>query len=70
MATQFWAAIHGFVSLELTGHLDPVTDLGVFASLFVTQLIGLGDDPERVGASLTRAVARVPAGVMVRPRTA
>lgn len=67
VATQFWAAIHGYVSLELTGHLDPATDLAAFASLFITQLIGLGDTAERVGMSLSKAVARVPSGVMVAP---
>lgn len=67
VATQLWAAIHGYVSLELTGHLNPESDLGVFASLFVTQLIGLGDSPERVGMSMAKAIRRVPNGIALDP---
>lgn len=61
MAPQLWSAVHGFVMLELGGHLshfdDPVRQ--VFAPMMANIAIGLGDDPQLATASNTAALDAV-----------
>ncbi|QRY48730.1 WHG domain-containing protein [Mycolicibacterium boenickei] len=56
---QLWSAVHGFVMLELGGHLshfdDPVRQ--VFAPMMDSIAIGLGDAPQLATASNAAAVA-------------
>ena len=58
IALQLWSACHGFVTLELGGHVaqfdDPVRQ--VLQPLMVNILIGLGDDPQSANASHAAAV--------------
>jgi AcrR family transcriptional regulator len=59
IATQFWAAIHGFVMLELAGYYGAGGNAvePVLASLTRTLLVALGDSPEQVEQSQRLAVA-------------
>ncbi|MEV0669230.1 WHG domain-containing protein [Mycobacterium sp. NPDC050441] len=63
IAAQLWSAVHGFVTLELGGHVshfdDPVRQ--VFAPMMANIAIGLGDDPQLANASNTAAIAATPA---------
>lgn len=58
IALQLWSASHGFVTLELGGHLaqydDPVRQ--VLQPLSVNILIGLGDDPQVTKVSHSAAI--------------
>lgn len=58
IAPQLWSAVHGFVTLELGGHLsafkDPVRQ--VFSSMMVNLAVGLGDDLQRATASNLNAI--------------
>jgi AcrR family transcriptional regulator len=58
VAAQFWAAIHGFVMLELAGyHGAQGSAVGpVLAPLMTNLLVALGDSPERVRQSQQSAV--------------
>ena len=60
IAAQFWAAIHGFVMLELAGFYDAQGGAvgPVLAALTTNLLISLGDSPERVRKSQHLAVRR------------
>ena len=52
VAAQFWSTLHGYVTLELAGHLDHLDGLRqVFIPLSIHLLIGLGDSPERAAHS-------------------
>jgi len=59
VAPQLWSAVHGFITLELGGHLshfdDPVRQ--VFAPMMTNIAIGLGDDPQLATASNVAAIA-------------
>jgi len=58
IAPQLWSAVHGFVTLDLGGHLstfkDPVRQ--VFSPMMVNLVVGLGDDPKRATASNVDAI--------------
>ncbi|HUH70621.1 MAG TPA: TetR/AcrR family transcriptional regulator [Mycobacterium sp.] len=56
-AAQFWALIHGFVMLELAGYYgdDGAAVAPVLASMTSKLLVALGDSPETVTQSLSRA---------------
>jgi AcrR family transcriptional regulator len=58
VAAQFWAAIHGFVMLELAGYYGAQgSAVGpVLAALTTNLLVALGDSPERVRQSQRSAV--------------
>jgi hypothetical protein len=60
IAAQFWAAVHGFVMLELAGYYGTSgSAVGpVFAGLTANLLIALGDSPQRVEESQRSAVTR------------
>ncbi len=60
IAAQFWAAVHGFMMLELAGYYgaqDSATG-PVLGALTANLLIALGDSPERVQESQRSAVQR------------
>ncbi|MDT5089269.1 MAG: hypothetical protein QOG47_1976 [Mycobacterium sp.] len=59
-AAQFWAAIHGFVMLELAGSYGPQgSAVGpVLAALTANLLVALGDSPESVRRSQQASVQR------------
>jgi AcrR family transcriptional regulator len=56
-AGQVWSSLHGVVMLEIAGMLqivgDPLTE--ILLPLWRTLFVGLGDDPDRVDASLRAA---------------
>ncbi|MEE6164796.1 MULTISPECIES: TetR/AcrR family transcriptional regulator [unclassified Mycolicibacterium] len=58
IAPQLWSAVHGFVTLELGGHLslfdDPLRQ--VFLPMMVNLAVGLGDDPQRAASSNIDAI--------------
>jgi AcrR family transcriptional regulator len=58
VAAQFWAAIHGFVMLELAGYYGAQgSAVGpVLAALTANLLVALGDSPEQVRQSQRSAV--------------
>jgi AcrR family transcriptional regulator len=60
IAAQFWAAIHGFVMLELAGHYGAGTSAvgPVLAGLTTNLLVALGDSAEQVEQSQRSAVVR------------
>ena len=67
IAPQLWSAAHGFITLELGGHLsafdDPVRQ--VFLPMMVNVVVGLGDDQQSAIASHAAAlddVTPVPQG--------
>jgi AcrR family transcriptional regulator len=57
VAAQMTTLLHGYVSLEIAGHLSALDDSlnQVLLPLSTSLLISLGDDPSRVAESLTRA---------------
>ena len=59
-AAQFWAAIHGFVMLELAGYYGAQgSAVGpVLAALTTNLLVALGDSPELVRKSQQASVQR------------
>jgi AcrR family transcriptional regulator len=59
-AAQFWAAIHGFVMLELAGSYGPQgSAVGpVLAALTANLLVALGDSPELVRRSQQASIQR------------
>jgi hypothetical protein len=59
IAAQFWAAMHGFVMLELAGYYgaDGSAVGPVLGGLTTSLLVALGDSPERVQQSQRSAVA-------------
>lgn len=62
IAAQFWAAIHGFVMLELAGYYgDDGGAVGpVLAAMTTNLLVALGDSRERVEQSQFSAVHETP----------
>jgi AcrR family transcriptional regulator len=60
IAAQFWAAIHGFVMLELAGYYGAGSSAvgPVLAGLTTNLLVALGDSAEQVEQSQRSAVAR------------
>ncbi|MBN7304469.1 WHG domain-containing protein [Mycobacteroides abscessus subsp. bolletii] len=61
IAPQLWSAVHGFVTLELGGHLshleDPVRQ--IFLPMMANIAVGLGDDPQSATASNAAAIVAV-----------
>jgi AcrR family transcriptional regulator len=59
-AAQFWAAIHGFVMLELAGFYGPQGSAfgPVLGSMTANLLVALGDSPERARKSQQASVQR------------
>ncbi|MFC6887403.1 MULTISPECIES: TetR/AcrR family transcriptional regulator [Actinomadura] len=65
VSAQLWSAIHGFVMLELAGHLAGEPDVEtVLTPLLATIAAGLGDDPEATARSVAavRSHLRAEAG--------
>ncbi|WP_116376352.1 TetR/AcrR family transcriptional regulator [Mycobacterium sp. MFM001] len=62
IAAQFWAAVHGFVMLELAGYYgDDGAAVGpVLAAMTTNLLVALGDSRERVERSQRSAVHETP----------
>lgn len=62
IAAQFWAAIHGFVMLELAGYYgDDSAAVGpVLAAMTTNLLVALGDSRERVEESQRLAIREAP----------
>ena len=58
LAHQLWSVVHGFVTLELGGHLsnfdDPVRQ--VLLPMMINIVVGMGDDPQSATASHTAAM--------------
>lgn len=58
VAAQLWSLLHGYVTLELSGHFDRFDGPEqVFMPMAFNLLVGLGDDPERAARSGQRALA-------------
>ena len=58
VAAQLWSLLHGYVTLELSGHFDQFDGPEqVFMPMAFNLLVGLGDDPERAARSGRRALA-------------
>ncbi|WP_461145773.1 TetR/AcrR family transcriptional regulator [Salinifilum aidingensis] len=53
VAAQLWSILHGYVTLELSGHFHQFGDAAnqVLLAMGENLLRGLGDDPERIAAS-------------------
>ncbi len=72
LAAQLWSLVHGYISLELSGHFDtfgdPVEE--VLIPLAVSFMTGQGDNSEKSLASTARSTARGERSVVVRPSSA
>lgn len=64
IASQLWSAVHGFITLELGGHLDqfPEPVAQVLEATTVNILVGLGDDPSTTKKSHRLAVEMLGVG--------
>jgi AcrR family transcriptional regulator len=64
IAAQLWSFVHGFIILELTGHMTQFDDSveKVLVPLGLNMVIGLGDEPKRAEKSILAA-----AGAMKPP---
>lgn len=62
IAAQLWSLLHGYVTLELAGHLNHLTDSTeqVLLVLGKNLLIGLGDTPELIAESAALGVGPRP----------
>lgn len=60
VARQMWCQMHGLVSLELTGYLEPTARADELRRYLRDLAVGAGDALERAEASLTQALG--PAG--------
>ena len=56
LAAQLWSLVHGYISLELSGHFTGFTDpVGeVLVPLAVSFMTGQGDDPDQAMSSTTK----------------
>lgn len=55
VAAQLWSMLHGYVTLELSGHFDLFDDLEqVFIPMAANLIVGLGDTSERAARSWAR----------------
>lgn len=61
IAPQLWSAVHGFVTLELGGHLDHLDDpvRQIFSPMMANIAVGLGDDPKSAAASNAAAMRAI-----------
>lgn len=59
MAAQLWAALHGFIMLELGGHFDAITDPSeaVLVPMCVNLIVGLGAERELANVSAATALS-------------
>jgi AcrR family transcriptional regulator len=59
VAAQLWSFVHGFISLELAGHLAQINDSTekVLVQMGINMVVGLGDKPERAEKSILAAVS-------------
>lgn len=52
VAAQLWSMLHGYVTLELSGHFDQLDGpLQVFVPMGINLLVGLGDTPDHAAHS-------------------
>ena len=65
VSAQMWAALHGYVTLEIAGHFRPEPDHLVFGGLFAAILKGFGAQEEAIVTALMSSSDRVP----LNPRT-
>lgn len=59
IAAQLWSFVHGFVSLELAGHLVQFGDCvrKILLPMGINMVVGLGDDPARARKSHLAALS-------------
>jgi AcrR family transcriptional regulator len=64
IASQLWSAVHGFITLELGGHLDQFPDpiRQILEATTVNIFVGLGDDRVATKRSHDRALGMVGIG--------
>jgi AcrR family transcriptional regulator len=60
VARQIWALSHGVAALHLAGILDAGQAEACLNGSAASLLVGFGDDPEKLMASVERALPRVP----------
>ncbi len=57
IAHQWWCAVHGYNMLEIGGYIrPPASEKKVLVPMLETIFSGLGDDPDRIRASLRPAL--------------
>lgn len=55
VAAQLWSMLHGYATLEMSGHFDQFDGISqVFLPMSINLLVGLGDSPERAARSAER----------------
>ncbi len=55
VAAQLWSMLHGYATLELSGHFHQLDGISqVFLPMSINLLVGLGDTPDRAADSATR----------------
>ena len=61
VAAQLWSILHGYVTLELSGHFADVEHgpARIFLPMGTNLIVGLGDTAERAAASSARALREV-----------
>jgi hypothetical protein len=60
LAVQLWAAVHGLVTLELSGLVAPDLAVAMLRTTWRSLFLGFGADARAVGRSLARARREVP----------
>jgi AcrR family transcriptional regulator len=60
LAVQLWAAVHGLVTLELSGLVAPDLAVEMLRTTWRSLFLGFGADARAVGRSLARARREVP----------
>jgi AcrR family transcriptional regulator len=61
VAAQLWSLLHGYVTLELSGHFDQLDGPAeVFIPMGMNLLVGLGDTPDRAAQSAIRSQQHEP----------
>lgn len=55
VAAQLWSMLHGYATLEMSGHFHQLDGISqVFMPMSINLLVGLGDTPERAARSTVR----------------
>jgi len=69
IAAQLWSFVHGFIILELAGHMTQFDDSveKVLVPLGLNMVVGLGDDPERARKSILAAASAMSSPEGQRP---
>jgi hypothetical protein len=65
IAAQLWSVLHGYVTLELSGHFAHLDDEGLVHILMpmgANLLVGLGDHRDRAERSVARALSEADQG--------